>query len=92
MKINSSSYSMPISFSRNQIGSVFALCAAFLFSSKAIFIKQAYALSSQVDATVLMALRMGSALPFFCLWHGIFASKDRLFSPKTGDFWSLQAC
>lgn len=48
-----------------QLGSLFALMAAFLFSSKAIFIKQAYALSPLVDGTVLMALRMLSALPFF---------------------------
>ncbi|WP_180190433.1 DMT family transporter [Acinetobacter sp. YH01009] len=47
------------------IGAIFALIAAFLFSTKAIFIKQAYALSPLVDATVLMALRMMSALPFF---------------------------
>lgn len=53
--------------SSTQIGSLFALCAAFLFSTKAIFIKQTYALSPLVDATVLMALRMGSALPFFLI-------------------------
>ena len=50
-----------------QLGSLFAICAAFLFSTKAIFIKQAYALSPLVDGTVLMALRMASALPFFLL-------------------------
>ncbi|WP_151963977.1 DMT family transporter [Acinetobacter oleivorans] len=58
---------MKISFSSFQIGSFFALCSAFLFSTKAIFIKQTYALSPLVDATVLMALRMLSALPFFLL-------------------------
>ena len=51
--------------SSSQIGALFAIGAAFLFSSKAIFIKQAYALSPLVDGTVLVALRMGSALPFF---------------------------
>ncbi|MFT4021166.1 MAG: DMT family transporter [Acinetobacter sp.] len=56
---------MSIQFSKTQLGAVYALCAAFLFSSKAIFIKQAYALSSLVDGTLLMALRMLSALPFF---------------------------
>lgn len=69
--------------SRTQVGSLFALCSAFLFSTKAIFIKQAYALSPLVDGTVLMALRMASALPFFLLlcWlnrhhnHGI-SKKD----------------
>lgn len=58
---------MKISLSSVQIGSLFALCSAFLFSTKAIFIKQAYALSPLVDGTVLMALRMLSALPFFLL-------------------------
>lgn len=58
---------MKLALSRTQIGSLFALCSAFLFSTKAIFIKQAYALSAQVDGTVLMALRMASALPFFII-------------------------
>lgn len=58
---------MSISLTRTQLGSLFALFAAFLFSTKAIFIKQAYALSPLVDATTLMALRMASALPFFLL-------------------------
>ncbi|WP_407409262.1 DMT family transporter [Acinetobacter sp.] len=51
--------------SSSQIGALFAIGAAFLFSTKAIFIKQAYALSPLVDGTVLVALRMASALPFF---------------------------
>lgn len=52
-------------------GSIFAIAAAFLFASKAIFIKQVYALSPEVDATLLMALRMLCALPFFLLmaWY-----------------------
>lgn len=58
---------MSMSLTRTQLGSLFALCAAFLFSTKAIFIKQAYALSPLVDATTLMTLRMASALPFFLL-------------------------
>jgi drug/metabolite transporter (DMT)-like permease len=58
---------MQLFLTRTQIGSLCAICAAFLFSTKAIFIKQAYALSPQVDATVLMALRMSCALPFFLL-------------------------
>ncbi|MEB3754959.1 DMT family transporter [Acinetobacter sp. MD2(2019)] len=62
---------MKMALSKSQIGSLCALCSAFLFSSKAIFIKQAYALSEQVNATVLMALRMGTALPFFLImaWY-----------------------
>lgn len=58
---------MKLSLSSVQLGSIFALGAAFLFSTKAIFIKQAYAISPLVDGTVLMALRMASALPFFLL-------------------------
>lgn len=53
--------------SSSQFGALFAICAALLFSSKAIFIKQAYALSPLVDGTVLVALRMASALPFFLI-------------------------
>lgn len=58
---------MRFKLSSTQLGSLFALCAAFLFSTKAIFIKQTYMLSPLVDGTVLMALRMLSALPFFIL-------------------------
>jgi len=58
---------MKLSLTKTQLGSLFAICAAFLFSTKAIFIKQTYALSPLVDGTVLMALRMVSALPFFLL-------------------------
>ncbi|MFX4309011.1 DMT family transporter [Acinetobacter soli] len=58
---------MKFSMNSVQTGSLCAIFAAFLFSTKAIFIKQAYALSPLVDATTLMVLRMGSALPFFIL-------------------------
>lgn len=58
---------MKFTLSQTQLGSLFALSAAFLFSTKAIFIKQAYALSPLVDGTLLMALRMASALPFFLI-------------------------
>ncbi|MBO3673096.1 DMT family transporter [Acinetobacter soli] len=58
---------MKFSMNSVQTGSLCAIFAAFLFSIKAIFIKQAYALSPLVDATTLMVLRMGSALPFFIL-------------------------
>ncbi|WP_288412162.1 DMT family transporter [uncultured Acinetobacter sp.] len=58
---------MKFSMNPVQTGSLCAIFAAFLFSTKAIFIKQAYALSPLVDATTLMVLRMGSALPFFIL-------------------------
>ena len=58
---------MKPTLSQIQLGSLFAIGAAFLFSTKAIFIKQTYALSPLVDGTVLMALRMASALPFFLM-------------------------
>lgn len=63
MKLNLSSY---------QRGSIFAFLSAFLFSTKAIFIKQAYAISPALDATTLMMIRMVSALPFFLMlcWFG----------------------
>ena len=69
---------MKLSLTRTQLGSLFAVCAAFLFSTKAIFIKQTYALSPLVDGTVLMALRMASALPFFLLicWFSRHQSKN----------------
>lgn len=53
------------------VGSIYSIAAAFLFSSKAIFIKQAYAVAPNINATLLMALRMASALPFFLLlcWY-----------------------
>lgn len=58
---------MKLSGSTLQLGSLFALVSALLFSSKAIFIKQAYALSPSLDAITLMAIRMANALPFFLL-------------------------
>ena len=75
-----------IRLNATQWGSNFALFAAFLFSTKAIFIKQAYALSPLVDATVLMALRMASALPFFLL---IFAGLMGYYFSSWLDFLGL---
>lgn len=60
-----------------QLGSIYALISAFLFSSKAIFIKQAYALSSSLNANTLMALRMLSALPFFLIMCWIFRHQSK---------------
>jgi len=54
------------------IGYFFAATGAALFSTKAIFIKLAY--MDKVDAPLMLALRMISALPFFmavivyCMW------------------------
>ena len=56
---------MKLNISLIQLGSLFAFISAFLFSSKAIFIKQAYSLTPSLDAITLMAIRMGIALPFF---------------------------
>jgi drug/metabolite transporter (DMT)-like permease len=58
---------MNISLTKTQVGSIFAILAAFLFSTKSILIKQAYAESALVDGTLLMFLRMASALPFFLI-------------------------
>lgn len=58
---------MNISLTKTQVGSIFAILAAFLFSTKSILIKQAYAESTLVDGTLLMFLRMASALPFFLI-------------------------
>lgn len=77
---------MQLTLSQKQIGSLCAIAAAFLFSSKAIFIKQAYALSPLVDATTLMALRMLSALPFFLLICWLFRHNNRGISRKD---WAL---
>lgn len=73
---------MKFSLSSTQLGSLFALSAAFLFSTKAIFIKQTYAMSPLVDGTVLMALRMGSALPFFLLICWINRHRNRQIATK----------
>ncbi len=77
---------MKLSLSKTQLGSLFAICAAFLFSTKAIFIKQTYALSPLVDGTVLMALRIASALPFFLLlcWFNRHHNKE-----MTAKDWAL---
>lgn len=65
-----------------QLGSLCAIGAAFLFSTKAIIIKQAYALSPLVDGTVLMALRMLSALPFFLLLCWFNRQYNKNIAPK----------
>ena len=53
-----------------EMGYLFAAVGALLFSTKAIAIKLAY--TEAVDATTLLALRMGFALPFY-LAIGAFA-------------------
>jgi drug/metabolite transporter (DMT)-like permease len=57
-----------------QAGYVFALTGALLFSTKSIIIKLAYA--EAVDATTLLALRMGFALPIYVA-IGLLAVRDR---------------
>ena len=78
---------MKLNFSTYQIGSVFAFLSAFLFSTKAIFIKQAYALAPSLDATTLMVIRMASALPFFLIlcWFG----RHQYYSVKLKDWFLL---
>ncbi len=57
-----------------RLGYFFAAAGATLFSTKAIFIKLAYA--ETIDAETLLALRMGLALPFY-LFIGALALRDR---------------
>lgn len=78
-----------MSLSSHQLGAIFAISAAFLFSSKAIFIKHAYALSPLVDATVLMALRMLWALPFFLCIAWFYRHKSHHLASKD---WMLLIC
>lgn len=66
---------MSKTFQATHWGTLCAIAAAFLFASKAIFIKQVYALSPTVDATLLMALRMLCALPFFLIMAWYFRSQ-----------------
>ena len=73
---------MNLSFTKTQVGTIFAVTAAFLFSTKAIFIKQAYELSPLVDGTVLMALRMLSSLPFFLLLVWLNRSHNKNIAAK----------
>ncbi len=55
-----------------QIGYLFALVGALLFSTKAIIIKLAYAdPSGSVDAITLLALRMMMALPIYLIIGGL---------------------
>ncbi len=73
---------MNLALTKTQVGSIFAVTAAFLFSTKAIFIKQAYELSPLVDGTVLMALRMLSALPFFLLLSWLNRAHNKNIAAK----------
>ncbi len=56
------------------LGYLFAAAGAALFSTKAIFIKLAYA--ETISAKTLLALRMGLALPIF-LMIGALSLRDR---------------
>ena len=54
------------------IGFCLVLLGALGFAAKAIFVKLTYAVSGDVDAITLMALRMAFSLPFFlvvAVWH-----------------------
>ncbi len=67
-------------------GTLLVVVGAIGFSSKAIFIKLAYADASQVDAITLMALRMLMSLPFFLLVAVIH--KDSGTKPLHGRDWA----
>ncbi|MRR52085.1 MAG: DMT family transporter [Rhodocyclaceae bacterium] len=68
--------------SAHRWGVILALVAAFGFSLKAIFVKLGY--GYQVSPVVLLALRMGFALPVF-LWVGLHAGRQA--APLTGRDW-----
>jgi drug/metabolite transporter (DMT)-like permease len=68
-------------------GYFFAAAGAFLFSTKAIIIKLAYA--DAIDAETLLALRMGLSLPFYFV-IGAMAWRDRKALgtlPRWGTIW-----
>lgn len=63
------------------VGILFCILAAIGFSSKAIFIKLAYAQAPTLDPVTLMTLRMLLSLPFFVaamLWSSSRATTTRL--------------
>lgn len=62
-------------------GLIIAVCAAFLFSTKPIFIKYLYSLG--MEPLPLMWLRMMLALPVYIV-VGIFASKSLISQPTAG--------
>ncbi len=69
------------------IGFALVLLSAIGFSAKAIVIKLAYGLSSQVDAITLMALRMLFSLPCFLVvawWHNRASSAVPLDKKQWG--------
>ncbi len=71
------------------LGYLYAATGAALFSSKAIFIKLAY--QDKLDATLMLALRMMFAAPFFIIIGAFFIlqrykSGDPL--PKASAWWS----
>lgn len=68
--------------SAHRWGVILALVAAFGFSLKAIFVKLGY--GYQVSPVVLLALRMGFALPVF-LWVGLHAGRNA--APLAGRDW-----
>ncbi len=68
------------------VGAAFVFISAIAFSSKAIFIKLAYAYS--VDAVTLMALRMLIATPFFVVL-AVLASQDKSTHSLNKQDWIL---
>ncbi len=68
------------------LGTLFVLLSAVLFALKAILIKFAYHADSQLTGIQLLALRMGSALPFFI---AITLLSQRSTHVKTSKDWGL---
>ncbi len=75
----------PVTYQITLKGLVIALTGSILFSTKAIFVKLAFA-STKVDAITLLSLRMLFSLPFY-LGIAWFASKREGLKPITTKQW-----
>jgi drug/metabolite transporter (DMT)-like permease len=88
-KPDSGALILPQAANRSWVGPALAMTGAVAFSGKAIIVKLAY--RHGVDATTLIMLRMGVALPFFLLmawWAGrgqlALPRRDRLAAAALG--------
>jgi len=70
------------------IGFCLVLLGALGFAAKAIFVKLTYAVSGEVDAITLMALRMTFSLPFFLL-VAVWSNKKSAAEPLDRKQWAV---
>jgi drug/metabolite transporter (DMT)-like permease len=75
----------PHKHSLNAAGFFITLLGSVLFSTKAIFVKRAFA-ATGVDAVTLLALRMAFSLPFYLL-AAYFVSRHKAAVPLTKRQW-----